>query len=150
MNYVIIILISSAMGFAGAWKLQEISYKNDISVIKKEHQEELQKIKDVATEQLDEMVKNHAYALQNAVKRHAQLSRDVLGTRDALVRLSTASEEAIRTSRASTSACHAAVDTFRIVFDDCGKRYEQVGRDAQGHVIDKQSLIESLSSKEGN
>ncbi len=147
MIQLVVVLVSAAIGFSGAWYVQGLRWKENVSTIQAEHKQELDTIKDTANRQFKEASKNHAKALQNATSRNAKLSRDVVATRDALVRLSNASEEAVSASRGSLTACHAAVDTFRIVFDDCGKRYEQMGRDAQGHVIDKQTLIESRSSK---
>ena len=147
MIQLVVVLVSAAIGFSSAWYVQHLRFSNDITDIVLEHNKQIEDIKDLANSQLIEMTRNHAKALQNATSRNAKLSRDVVATRDALVRLSNASEEAVSASRGSLTACHAAVDTFRIVFDDCGKRYEQMGRDAQGHVIDKQTLIESRSSK---
>ena len=147
MPYLVVILISGIINFSAAWYIQHLRFSKDIADIVLEHGKQIEDIKDLASSQLIEMTRNHAKALQNATSRNVKLSRDVVATRDALVRLSNASKEAVSASRGSLAACHAAVDTFRVVFDDCGKRYEQMGRDAQGYVIDKQTLIESRSSK---
>ena len=145
-QYALIAALFAASSFSGAWYVQGLRWKENVAEIEAEHREELASIKQLADFQFKEMSKNHVLALQKAVTKQATLSRDAVATRDALVRLSSASEDAIRASRTSAEACYAAADTFRIVFNDCAKEYEQMGKEAQGHVIDKQTLIDSASS----
>lgn len=145
-HYVLIGAFVALSTFSSAWYVQGLRWKENVAEIEAEHREELVSIKQLADYQFKEMSKNHVLALQKAVTKQATLSRDAVATRDTLVRLSSASEDAIRAARTSTEACYAAADTFRIVFNDCAKEYEQMGKEAQGHVIDKQTLIDSASS----
>ena len=145
--YFLISAFVALSSFSGAWYVQGLRWKENVSAIQAEHKQELDTIKDTANRQFKEASKNHAKALQNAVTKQATLSRDAVASRDALFRLSSAAEDTIRASRTSTEACYAAADTLRIVFNDCAKEYEQMGKEAQGHVIDKQTLIESRSSR---
>lgn len=144
--YFLISVFVALSTFSGAWYVQGLRWKENVSTIQAEHKQELDTIKDTANRQFKEASKNHAKALQNAVTKQATLSRDVVASRDALVRLSSATEDTIRASRTSTEACYTAADTLRIVFNDCSKEYEQMGKEAQGHVIDKQTLMDSSSS----
>ena len=145
-HYILLFAFVAVSAFSSAWYVQSLRWEENVSLIEAEHKEELASIKDLADTQFKKMSKNHVLALQKAVTKQATLSRDAVASRDALIRLSDASEDAILASRASAEACYAAADTFRVVFNDCAKEYEQMGKEAQGHVIDKQTLIDFASS----
>lgn len=145
-HYLLIAAFSATSAFGGAWYVQALRCKEIVATIEAEHREEIKATKDLVESQFKEMSKNHAKALQNAVSKQATLSRDVVASRDALVRLSSAAEDAIRSSRDSLDSCNATAYTFKVVFNDCAGKYEQLGRETQGHVIDKQTLIDSLTT----
>ena len=144
-THLIVAVLSIVISASATWKLQKISHERDIIVMQSEHTKELTTIRDLADTQFREMVGNHEKVMRNTADRQKKLSVDAAASSNALMLLSIAAEEAILASRESVDACYATADTFRIVFGQCAKEYEQLGKDAQGHVIDKQALIESLS-----
>ncbi len=75
--------------------------------------------------------------------RQATLVAAVKSSRTALARVSDAADKSIRAAQESHSACLANASTFRVIFGQCSARLVEVGKDAQGHLEDKRTLIDS-------
>ena len=133
----------AASSFYGAWSIQDMRYGKRIASIALED----------SKRKFTELEKAHAetirlqdqkdIAVSNANKKFNVLLNDFNHNRSAIVRLSDAADELINQSKDSLAACNAGADALRIVFEQCSQRYYVVGKAAQGHVIDKQALIES-------
>lgn len=136
-------LIAALVGAVIAAKVQGWRMDAQLSQLKTEY----------ATAQAQAVEKAHAETIRLqsqkdaaerlARARQSDLARDLAGTRHALVGLSDAADGALRAASDSHSACMANASTLRVVFGECSQRRNEVAADAQGHLIDKQTLTEA-------
>jgi hypothetical protein len=82
-------------------------------------------------------------AERKAAIRIATARRDAAAAGDALVRLSHASDSAIRSASDSHEQCIARATAFNDVFTGCSKQLVDLGATADRLASDKQTLIES-------
>ena len=139
----IIVGVCSVISFGSAWKIQDHRTTIAINTIEKKHKDVLDDIDSQKVENETKLLAKNKKAITNMVKRQKVSIDDSTNARSALIRLSDAADEALQKSQHSLNACNDTTNTFRIVFGECTKRYDEVAREAQGHVIDKQALIES-------
>jgi hypothetical protein len=143
MPYLLTALIAGLISFGSTWYVLDLRFSKQIAKIEKTHQEKLDSIADEQVKNEKTLRKQYETALNKSIKRQRDLGIDAVASSSALIGLSNAADAAITSSRNSLDACNATANTFRIVFGYCSERYNKVAGDAQGHVVDKQSLIES-------
>lgn len=143
MPYLLTALIAGLISFGSTWYVLDLRFSKQITKIEKTHQEKLDSIADEQVKNEKTLRKQYETALNKSIKRQRDLGIDAVAASSALIGLSNAADAAITSSRNSLDACNATANTFRIVFGNCSERYNKVAGDAQGHVVDKQSLIES-------
>lgn len=136
-------LLAAAIGFGSSWYVQELRTHKQISELNKKHSDVLSDIKSKTEKNEKAIRKTYETALNKSLQRQHSLGIDSAASSAALIGLSNAANDALISSRDSLSACNATANTFRVVFGECSERYNKVAEDAQGHVIDKQTLIES-------
>ena len=110
----VIAVLSAAMGFGAAWKLQghqltkqELNHANERIAIARANRAAL------------ERNQNAVLAAQNAATvRAVAMRRDVDAARAAAVGLRQSSDAAVRAAAESTEACHRVVNAYSVVFTE--------------------------------
>lgn len=83
-------------------------------------------------------------AAQNEAQARARALRlDADGSRAALVGLYNAADAAMRAAAASHDACLVRADSFRIVLNQCGEAYQELGAVAGRHASDVKTLTDA-------
>lgn len=136
-------VIAATVSAAITWNYQSSKYENKISDIKTEYLKAQFKAVEKAHAETIRLQEQKDNAEKQAQKRQAALLADVKSSRNALTRVSDAADAAIRAAQESHSSCVANASTLRIVFGQCTARLVEVGKDAQGHLEDKRTLVES-------
>jgi predicted nucleic acid-binding Zn-ribbon protein len=137
------VLFSFILGTVSGYKWQENVYERKIAKIREDYDNSVQDAIERTRQNEKHISEKYEEALRKSNTRISAMARDINSTRATLVGLRHASENAARNAETSLTACITTTNTFRVVFESCAAEYESLGAEAQGHVIDKQSLIES-------
>ena len=132
-------VVGAAVGFGSAWKIQGW-------IQTAEENERAQQI--LVDQRLSAATSirrtDNVIAAQNAAAgREVALRRDADGARTALVGLSHAADAALRAARSSHSACIERATAVRVVLDQCGAAYQELGERADRHANDVKTLTEA-------
>lgn len=136
-------LAGAALAAVTAWTVQGWRMDAQLQTLKTEY----------ATAQAQAVEKAHAETIRLqeradaaqrlARKRQSALAADAAGSRDALISLSHAADDALRRAESSHSTCLATAAAQGIVLGQCTARLQQVAADADGHASDVQTLIDA-------
>ena len=131
--------VAGAVGFGLAWQLQA----GNITELELEHANSRIELQRAARTQAERHIEKVRVAQDKAQVRMAAVVADRKHLVDELDGLRNASEASLRTAASSLDACLASANAFSIVSTQCSERYSSLAGDAQGHVIDKQALVDS-------
>ena len=134
-----IALIMFLAGFGSAWELQQWRFGAQ------EHerdQSQLAAVRDSAAASI-RRADNVIAAQSLASVRLRALRADADVSRDALVSLSAAADQALRDAAASTSACISRASAFRDVFNGCTTVLQDMAATADRINSDLQTLIDA-------
>lgn len=135
--------IAAVAGFTGAWQIQSMRHDRAVSEIRATQAQELATAIGEAHAKTLALQAAKDASERKARIREATLARDLAANRAGLTGLSDAADSALRAANESHGACMANASTLRVVFGECSERRVSVAADAQGHLIDKQTLTES-------
>lgn len=129
----------AAVGFGSAWQIQ--SWRMDAREKERAEQELVdQQLSAKAAIRRQEKV---IEAVNASNVREVTLRRDAAGSRAALVGLSHAAEQALRDAATSHSACINRATAIRVVLDQCGAAYQELGTVADRHANDAKTLMDA-------
>lgn len=137
-------LVALALGFGGGWQTQDWRFTAQVSKLEKKHAEATAQ---AVTEALDETVRHQKAkdaALRNA---QARAKRDAADAADARL-VADGLRSDLDTQRmhmldAARSALLEYASAANLVFGECSRRLEEMGRAAQGHSSDVRTLTEA-------
>lgn len=135
----VIAACSAATGFGTAWKIQ------DYFITKKENEDAKQKLAAIqlAAATTIRNLDNVITAQNNAASRERKLRADASGSRDALISLSAAAEDALRTAETSHAACNIIANTQSQLFRSCSTEYQRVAEDADRAISERQTILDA-------
>ena len=137
------IALSTAAGSGIVWSYQSNKYEQKIEDLRAEYSRSYIKALEVAHAETERLQTLKDEAEKKSQARQATLVAAVKSSRTALARLSNAADASISAAQESHIACLANASTFRVVFGQCSTRLVEVGRDAQGHLEDKRTLVDA-------
>lgn len=136
-------LISSAVaalaGFGLAWQLQA----GNIASIQLEQANDRIALQRGARAALERHMQSVGQAQDAAANRLRTIAAERDGLTTALNGLSAQSAVALRAAGESLDACNATAATFSELLNQCSGRYSKLATEADGHVNDKQTLIQA-------
>lgn len=133
----IIAALIAAAGFGTAWKIQ--GFRMDAK--EKEHVEQQFESERSAAKTAIRRVETVIEAQNAAANRERDLRGAAAGARAALVGLSSSADQALRDAATSHAACTERAAAIRVVLDQCGAAYQELGAVADRHVSDIQTLV---------
>ena len=135
----VIAVASFGGGFASAWKIQ-----NGIAAEKENEyvQQTLRATQESAATAI-RRADNVIAAQSAAALRERRLRADAASSRDALVGLSHAADEALSRAQATHAACLNTASAQSVVLNQCANEYRSVAEDADRAISDRQTLIDS-------
>lgn len=133
-------LIAVALAFGAGWRANGVWH--DAQERERDRQAydarlEAQRLAARVTTQNDQRV---IAAQSAAMPKLTALRQSVASLRDAYIGLSNESASLLSSARESHAACVDAAAAQKSVLDQCGERYTSLAADAQGHVIDIETL----------
>lgn len=138
-NTLVVAVLSAAVGFGAAWKLQghqltkqELSHANERMLSQHRAHE-------VKERQTDAVIKaqNDAAARMGVLRHELDVARsNVVGLRDEI-------DVSMRAASTSFDACTVAATATSELLAVCAERYTELAGKAEGHVSDLRTLIES-------
>lgn len=131
------------LSFAVSWGIQTNRYERQLSDLKSEYAQSRDKAIGEAHAKTVSLQKAKDAAEQQAKTRIAVLRADVDASRNALVGLSDAANEALHRANDSHSACVANANTLTVIFDQCAVRLSEVAEDADRLSIDLKTVVEA-------
>ena len=133
----IIAALIAAAGFGTAWKIQD--WRMDA----KERERVEQELNDERVRAATQIRREEAVivAQNQAQARARSLRLDADGARAAADGLRVATAEALRTAATSHAACTERAAAIRVVLDQCGAAYQELGAVADRHTSDIQTLM---------
>ena len=134
-----IAVASSATGFGTAWKIQSWRAAEKENEIVQQTLLATQVAAKTAIRRADNIIA----AQNNAALRDRVLRADAAGSRNALIGLSLAADEALRRAEATHDACLVTANAQNIVLNQCGARYRDLAETADRHASDTQTLIDA-------
>lgn len=135
----IIAAVIAAMGFVGGWTIQSWRY----GAKETDRAQQILADQRLAAATSIRRADNVIAAQSAAAGREVALRRDADGARTALVGLSNATDTALRAASASHGACLERATAIRVVLDQCGAAYQDLGAIADRHASDTKTLIEA-------
>ena len=128
-----------AGGLATGWYIQ------DYFITKKENEDAKQKLAAIqlAAAATIRNLDNVITAQNNAAARERKLRADASGSRDALISLSAAAEDALRTAETSHAACNIIANTQSQLFRSCSTEYQRVAEDADRAISERQTILDA-------
>lgn len=140
---VVFAIVSAIAGSTGAWLYQANKFERLLSEQRNEYLKRDFKALEVAHAETIRLQEKKNEAERKASIRVADARRDAAAASSALRMLSDAADTALIRAGDTHSACMANASTLRVVFGECAERRVSVAADAEGHLIDKQTLTES-------
>lgn len=137
--YLATALVSTAVAFGSAWKIQ--SWRFDAKEM--ERVNALQEEQRAATARQLEHTKNLVAAQSAAVRRAAGLRARADAAVGELDGLRTQSAAALQTLGANLDACVAGAAAYARLLNQCGKEYQELGERADRHVSDIRTLMDA-------
>ena len=138
-THVAVALVAGALGFGGAWRIQDWranAHEKDRIVLAAEQERKLHAVEQAG--------RDAVIAAQNLARtREAKLRADAAGARNALVGLRAATDGAVSAARASHDACVVAATTTSQLLNECSEKYRELGEVADRHVSDIQTLMDA-------
>lgn len=131
------------LSFAGAWGIQDNRYGLRIAEIETNQAKAIKKATEDAYAKTVTLQKAKDEALKAAQIRQSALARDAAASRDALVRLSYATDQALLNANTSHSACINDANNLAIVFGRCTTKLQGVAADADQLTSNIQTLTEA-------
>lgn len=140
---VIASLTSALLSFGSAWQIQ--SWRHDAE---EKHRVEQEAAQALSAQRDLRALENRRYtaaasAQVAAAARDTELRRDAAGSRDALVGLSHATDQALREAGASHAACTERAATLGELLAASTKEYRDLGEKASRHVSDIKTLTDT-------
>lgn len=135
----IIAAVIAASSFAGGWTIQSWRY----GAKEKARVEQILVDQRLAAATAIRRADNVIQAQSAAANRAADLRRAADGSRAALVSLSHAADSALRAASASHNACLERATAIRVVLDQCGAAYQDLGTVADRHASDVKTLTDA-------
>lgn len=135
------LLVSGSLftGFVAAWKIQNVNITLERAERAKIDLESERLARRAQLETSQRIVS----AQNEAANRERRIRADADGSRAALVGLSVAADEALRTAATSHNACIDTANTQSIILNQCSERYRIVAEDADRIISDRQTLIDA-------
>lgn len=132
-------LLAAAIAATGAWKVQDwrFSVKEKERVEQELNDERVRAATQIRREEAVIVAQNQAQA------RARSLRMDADGSRAALVGLSSSADQALRDAATSHAACTERAAAIRVVLDQCGAAYQELGTVADRHASDVRTLTEA-------
>jgi len=130
--------VAAALGFGAAWQIQGHFLTNQELT----HANERIGLQRAARAQIEGHMQRVSQAQEASQTRMVALRHDAAGAKSELDGLRTQSADSLRAAGESLDACNATAATFSVISNQCSERYSALARDAQGHVIDKQTLMD--------
>ena len=124
--------VIAAASFAGAWQIQGMRYEKTLSDFHAQQSLALAEATKEAHDRTIQLQKQVDDAARKHARMVADLRLDAAGSRDALVSLHSAADQALRRASDSHSACIADANTLTIVFGRCTTELQSVATDADG------------------
>jgi hypothetical protein len=138
-KYVAAMLLGLALGFAGAWQVQNWRY-----AAQEKQRAELQVAMERESRTLDRKRSENVIEAQNAARlRDVALRRSADLARSELDGLRTQSADALRAASASHDACLDRARAFDAVLGNCAATYQELGATADRLVSDRKTLIDA-------
>lgn len=138
-TYVATAILAAVLSATGTWKVQQ--WRMDAK--EKEHVEQILDAERRAAAKALRNQETVIAAQSEAARRAADLRRDAAGSRDALVGLSHATDQTLRDAAASHAACTERAAAIRVVLDQCGGAYQELGAIADRHASDVKTLMDA-------
>ena len=135
--------VTAVASITGTYLYTRNHYEAKLSELSASHATALAQANADALAETQRLQKAKDEAERKAATRIAAARRDAAAAGDALVRLSHASDSAIRSASDSHEQCIARATAFNDVFTGCSKQLVDLGATADRLASDKQTLIES-------
>ena len=135
----IIAAVIAASSFLGGWAIQSWRYGAKETARAQQILVDQRLAAATAIRRQDNVIQ----AQSNAANRAVDLRRAADGSRAALVGLSLAADSALRAASASHNACLDRATAIRVVLDQCGAAYQDLGAVADRHASDVKTLTEA-------
>ena len=133
------VVVAFVFGWSAAWKIQNgLQAEREGKIV----QQTLLATQAAAANAIRRV--DNVIAAQNAAMlRDRVLRADAAGSRNALIGLSLAADEALRRAEATHDACLVTANAQNIVLNQCGARYRDLAETADRHASDTQTLIDA-------
>lgn len=135
----IIAAVIAACGFLGGWTLQSWRYGAKETA----RAEQILADQRLAAATSIRRADNVIAAQSAAAGREAGLRRDADNARSALGGLHDAAAASMREASASINACLERANAIRVVLDQCGAAYQDLGAVADRHASDVKTLTDA-------
>jgi hypothetical protein len=129
--------VIAATGFGAAWNIQSWRYGAKETARAQQILVDQRLSAAASIRRADDVIA----AQSAAAGREIALRRDAAGARADLVGLSHATAAAMRAASASHAACLERASAVRVVLDQCGVAYQELGERADRHANDVKTLI---------
>lgn len=138
-TYAATAFIAAALAATGAWKVQQWRFdaKEKERVEQELNDERVRAATQIRREEAVIVAQNQAQA------RARSLRMDADGSRAALVGLSSSADQALRDAATSHAACTERAAAIRVVLDQCGGAYQELGAIADRHASDVKTLMDA-------
>ena len=132
-------VVVALAGFGSAWQIQTWRYGAREAAYEQQKLADQQRAAAAALRQSEAVIA----AQSAAAARVATMRRDADGARAALLGLSDATEQAMRSAETSHAACLVAADAERVVLGQCSESYRSLAEVADGHAGDVKTLMDA-------